>query len=138
MSDLKNCPFCGCDKIAVSSALNYGRAIYKFHCWKCGAVSGCSETKEGAVRLWNRRTTKDALQAEIERLKKLLREVAKCAEYGLTVGIDFIGASLDGMTGGEIEHRDMLKCRKAIRSVLKKVNRDQFNQEVRKIKEQSK
>lgn len=80
-NEMKPCPFCGCDRIALSSVLNYGRAIYKFLCWKCGAVSGCSETKEGAVRLWNRRTrkrrtTEDALKAEVERLKAVLSQIA--------------------------------------------------------------
>lgn len=81
MSDLKPCPFCGCDKIAISRALNYGRAIYKFHCWKCGAVSGCSKTEKGAVEHWNTRPAEDKQTAEIEQMKEALTQIGIAMLY---------------------------------------------------------
>lgn len=60
---------------------------------------------------------------KMEKKLKVMRETLKVAKYGLTIGRDFIGAGLDGMTGGEVEHEDIRSCLTAVNKALKiKVN----------------
>lgn len=52
---IKPCPFCGSDKIDVSSGIMAG--ITMFHCRKCGATVSFmgNETEPNAHKKWNER-----------------------------------------------------------------------------------
>ena len=60
-----------------------------------------------------------ALKAENERLKEALKEICVIADKGLDIGIEFIGAGLDGMTGGVEDWEAMKRARRKVRRLAK-------------------
>lgn len=53
VEELKSCPFCGCDKVKVTSV--FEGSPYYVLCTKCKAHSSIFHTIETAVAAWNRR-----------------------------------------------------------------------------------
>ncbi|MEX9900763.1 Lar family restriction alleviation protein [Proteus mirabilis] len=58
MSELKKCPFCGCDRIFVGTydyEEFYDKTYYKAECNSCEAETGFKDSKQEAIAAWNRR-----------------------------------------------------------------------------------
>lgn len=55
--NLKPCPFCGCEDIAISSGSVFvpDKHWYRCVCMECGAGSDSFGEKEAAIAAWNRR-----------------------------------------------------------------------------------
>lgn len=60
-----------------------------------------------------------ALKAEVEMLKEALKEIREIADKSLDIGIEFIGAGLDGMTGGVEEWEYIKRARRKVRRLAK-------------------
>jgi hypothetical protein len=60
-----------------------------------------------------------ALTAEVEMLKEAIKEIRDITDEGLDIGIEFIGAGLDGMTGGVEEWEAMRRARRKVRRLAK-------------------
>lgn len=120
MTELKPCPFCGGEpKVTEREGFAF------FWCGECAASSKIAKESE-AREYWNTRPAEDALKAEgerlkaeIEKLKEAIKEIRNIADAGLDIGIDFIGAGLDGMTGGVEEFEDMRRARRKVRRLAK-------------------
>lgn len=53
MTELKPCPFCGCQDIET---IDYSIDIEGVLCLGCGAFTIAKDgTKDGAIKIWNRR-----------------------------------------------------------------------------------
>ena len=80
MSELKNCPFCGCHAEISKTQLNLSASVlYTVSCINkktCFHTDFSSFTEETAVKYWNTRPAEDAKDREIERLKEALRKIA--------------------------------------------------------------
>lgn len=64
-SELKPCPFCGCDEVEIRRKRDYGargadyELRYFVSCEYCGASSGLCWSEEMAINHWNRRADND-------------------------------------------------------------------------------
>lgn len=124
--ELKPCPFCGCEA-KEQDIIIVGRGLCKMvFCEKCH-IDFKNPT---AIDRWNTRPVENKLSEKIKelnaekaRLLKAIDVIAKNAVDGLTIGIDFIGAGLDGMTGGQEDHDEMVEIRDIIAKFIKKGNR---------------
>lgn len=92
MSELKPCPFCGGKEIIFCDDFTEYGILFFATCESCGAMAGGTNNrehqKEIALESWNTRPIEDALRAENERLRSLLRtgcnnalELGYCEEY---------------------------------------------------------
>ena len=119
MSDLKPCMCCESNDIEIITYEEkyHSRKIAK--CMNCGARGSVCDSKEEAIEAWNTRPAEDVLTAEIERLKKTIKEIRNIADKGFDMGIDFIGAGLDGMTGGVEDWQGMKRAKRKIRKLAK-------------------
>ena len=52
MSELKPCPFCGCEDI---EEFNFCGDLFYVQCTNCSGCVGACDTAEEAVEEWNRR-----------------------------------------------------------------------------------
>ena len=118
MSDLKPC-LCGSDKVHFGYEPFCGLTFWRVMCDTCGTQTSTFDTKEEAAEKWNTRPGEDSLKAEIERLKETIKEIRNIADKGLDMGIDFIGAGLDGMTGGVEDWQGMKRAKRKIRKLAK-------------------
>jgi len=103
MSKLSKCPFCEGE---TNPEVDHEVTGYYVLCTWCGARTCGHQTREQAVEYWNTRELESKLQsaitgkdAEILRLRELLREVKEDAEFWLEyylndVDIDLVPARL--------------------------------------------
>ena len=63
MAELRNCPFCGTDRIEIMLRMPFhGQMIsYYAQCTGCGARSALHVEKQFATEAWNRRYTPDEI-----------------------------------------------------------------------------
>lgn len=83
MDELKPCPFCGSDKVAVSRTPHskYG-ILYGIECKSCNAHGSFRFIFEHyAIESWNSRPAEEALKAEVERIKAALKTIVQNAEF---------------------------------------------------------
>lgn len=121
--ELKPCPFCGSNRIVEETETdNSGcvpMTVWFVKCTACGSFKNSISNPDRAIKRWNTRPAEDALNAENERLKEALKEIREIADKGLDIGIEFIGAGLDGMTGGVEDWEAMKRARRKIRRLAK-------------------
>ena len=60
MTELKPCPFCGCDKPELEERIitDYHIKSYQVVCFLCAASTAFHISKEEATKAWNRRAGK--------------------------------------------------------------------------------
>ena len=62
----KPCPFCGCDKIKLSSRIvvkdNDIKTVYRVHCTNCKAAIDEYDTNYQAIAAWNMRSYENTKQ----------------------------------------------------------------------------
>lgn len=92
MSDeLKPCPFCGSDKVAVSHTPHskYG-ILYGVECKSCNAHDNDRFIFEHyAIRSWNSRPAEESLRKQLEDLLYFLRFVAEDVECNSMPGLAY-------------------------------------------------
>lgn len=114
--ELRACPFCG-DKNTNIGSDGYGG--WYIDCSRMHIFHYCKCSEEHAIQLWNTRPAENALRSENARLKELIKEILNVADDGLDIGIEFLRAGLDGMTGGVEEWEDMKRARRKVRKLAK-------------------
>lgn len=58
MTELRPCPFCGCNDVTVIEADKTIQPQYMVVCYDCRARSAYYGSQEKAIASWNRRTRK--------------------------------------------------------------------------------
>lgn len=56
-NELKPCPFCGSDRIALDEEYNeiIKEPMYRVECWNCGGTGCDTYDKDKAIKAWNQR-----------------------------------------------------------------------------------
>ncbi len=75
-SELKPCPFCWGRARSAEAGPEVTGMAFIVECQKCKAGSGWHFKKAEAITAWNTRAERDALKAEIERLRGKLQYMA--------------------------------------------------------------
>lgn len=90
MDKLRECPFCGSDKVCVSHTPHskYG-ILYGVECKSCNAHDSDRFIFEHyAINSWNTRPAEDALQAEVKRLKVALKDIIDDCEEARVYAVE--------------------------------------------------
>ena len=84
------------------------------------------DTKDELYAFWNTRIAEERLKdknrqfaSKVDRLEEAIKEILNITDKGLDLGIEFIGAGLDGMTGGVEEWQGMKRARRKVRKLVK-------------------
>jgi len=86
VSELKPCPFCGCNKIRFVDWCNIEGGSYA--CVKCGISTEYNQTQEQALVAWNTRAESPELAALREQVK-VLRDALEGARIFIVDGLEF-------------------------------------------------
>lgn len=97
--DLKPCPFCGTDKVAVCQSERTD-PVFWVECIRCNAEAQPSTDKAKAIAAWNRRATPDATDPKVKALEAWIKQhgihaedcdtVTKQDEYDLDFDMETI------------------------------------------------
>jgi len=70
MNNLKECPFCGSNKVHISCSMDR----YEIICRNCVTVKTSFVSKDKSIDSWNSRPTEDKLREALEELVEALRD----------------------------------------------------------------
>lgn len=81
MSELKPCPFCGCNSMPVNNPVTGARSVL---CSWCQAEGGLRPTETEAIKAWNERTSDPVKVQILVALKHQLEKYKSAYPYSWT------------------------------------------------------